>query len=43
MSEWVADNTMLVLLGIAFIMAAGWGVACLLRSRWLDDYGNPRE
>lgn len=43
MAEWVASNTMLVLLGIAFAGTAVWSVVVLIRSRWLDEYGRPKE
>jgi hypothetical protein len=43
MSEWVAQNTMLVLLCIAGSATAVVAVWTLLRSRWLDEYGNPKN
>lgn len=43
MTQFAADHTMLTLLGIAFVFAAGWSVYVLVRSIWLDEYGRPKE
>lgn len=43
MTEWASSNTMLVLLGIAFVLTAGWGIVVLFRSRWLDEYGKQED
>lgn len=43
MTEWDANHTMLTLLCIAGAATAVVAVWTLLRSRWLDEYGNPKN